>query len=44
MSRILKYLVVLLVVGTLGLTGYGYLVDMSPERGEKRVPVMLDGG
>ncbi len=44
MSRILKYLMVLVVLGTLALTGYGFLVDMSPEQGERRLPVMLDGG
>jgi hypothetical protein len=44
MSRLLKYLMVIVVLGTLGLTGYGYLVDMSPDLDERRVPVMLDGG
>lgn len=44
MGKILKYLVGLAVLGLVTLIGYGYLVDMSPEQGEKRVPVMLDGG
>lgn len=44
MGRILKYLAVVAVLGVVGLTGYGYLVDMSPGQAERRVPVTLDGG
>jgi hypothetical protein len=42
MIRILKILAVLAVLGGLGVTGFAYLGDMAPTRGEVRVPVTLD--
>jgi hypothetical protein len=40
--RILKVLIFLGVIGFLGLTGYAYLGDLSPEQGEVVKPVTLD--
>lgn len=42
MGRILKAVVVLLVVGFIGLTGYAYLADLRPAQGEVKVPVTLN--
>jgi hypothetical protein len=42
MGRIIKALVVLLIFGFIGLTGYAYLGDLSPEQGEVKKPVVLD--
>ncbi|MEI4470470.1 hypothetical protein [Frigidibacter sp. MR17.24] len=41
MGRILKLVVFLVVLGFLGLTGYAYLGDLSPQRSEVRKPVAL---
>ncbi|MEI4486477.1 hypothetical protein V8J36_09760 [Frigidibacter sp. MR17.14] len=41
MGLILKLVVFLVVVGFLGLTGYAYLGDLSPERTEVHKPVDL---
>lgn len=42
MGRIIKALVLLLILGLIGLTGYAYLVDLTPPRTEVRMPVVLD--
>ncbi len=42
MLRILKLLVILVVLGFVGLTGYAYLGDLSPNQQDVRQPVKLD--
>lgn len=42
MSRILKLLVFLLLIGVIALVGYAYLGDLSPEQGDVSDPVELD--
>jgi hypothetical protein len=43
MGRILLKLVAfLVVVGALGLVGFGYLGDLSPDQSDVSVPVTLD--
>ncbi len=41
---LLKLLIFLLVVGAIGVAGYAYLGDLSPEQNDVSEPVMLDGG
>jgi len=42
MGRLLKFLILLLVLGFIGLVGYAYLGDLSPEIKEVNQPVTLD--
>ncbi|AXQ93559.1 MULTISPECIES: hypothetical protein [Cereibacter] len=42
MWRILKVLLVLVVAGLIGLTGYAYLADLSPPQTDVTKPVMLN--
>ena len=42
MGRIIKLLLFLLVIGFVGLIGYAYLGDLSPNQSESREPVTLD--
>ena len=42
MGRLFKALLVILVLGFLGLTGYAYFGDLAPERVEVTEPVTLD--
>jgi len=42
MFRLLKLLVFLALIGFVGLTGYAYLGDLSPEQSEINQPVTLD--
>jgi len=42
LGRVFKVLLFLLVLGIIGLSGYAYLGDLSPERSETRVPVILN--
>lgn len=42
MLRLFKLLVFLVLVGLIGLTGYAYLGDLSPETAPQNVPVDLD--
>jgi hypothetical protein len=42
MGRIIKTLVVLVILGFIGLTGYAYLGDLSPRQGEVKKPVVLN--
>ncbi len=42
MVRLIKAVFVLSILGFAGLTGYAYLVDMSPESRQITVPVTLD--
>ena len=43
MRLILKPILILLVLGAIGLTGYAYLGDISPEFQDVTEPVILDG-
>ncbi|WP_276617446.1 hypothetical protein [Qingshengfaniella alkalisoli] len=43
MIRFLKILLILIVLGFLGLSGYAYFGDISPNQSETRIPVELDG-
>ncbi len=42
MGRIIKALVLLVIIGFIGLTGYAYLGDMTPTQGEVTKPVVLN--
>ena len=42
MGRLLKFLILLLLLGFIGLVGYAYLGDLSPEIKEVNQPVTLD--
>jgi hypothetical protein len=42
MGRIIKALVVLVIFGFVGLTGYAYLGDLAPSQGEVKKPVVLN--
>ncbi|MEM1130241.1 MAG: hypothetical protein AAGH83_06935 [Pseudomonadota bacterium] len=42
MIRLLKFLVFVCVIGFIGLVGYAYLGDLTPEREELRIPVDLN--
>lgn len=44
MRLIFKLILFLLVLGAIGLTGYAYLGDMTPEQTDVTEPVILDGG
>ncbi|MCL7464036.1 hypothetical protein [Phaeovulum sp. NW3] len=43
MGRIFKAIVILVLLAALGVVGYAYLGDMSPERQEQRLEVDLNG-
>lgn len=44
MLRILKAILILVLLAFIGLTGYAYLGDMTPERGDVNEPVELNVG
>ncbi len=44
MIRLLKVLGVLIVLGAVGIVGYAYLGDLTPEQDDRAVPVKLDAG
>ena len=44
MVRLLKFFGFLLTLSALGLVGYAYLGDLSPEPEDRTVPVELDAG
>lgn len=44
MGRFFKIMFFLIVLGALGLVGYAYLGDLSPEQGGVSEPVEFDGG
>ncbi len=41
-GRIFKLVVVLVILGFAGLTGYAYLADLSPKQEQVTVPVTLN--
>lgn len=41
-SRLFKLLLFLAIAGFIGLAGFAYFGDLSPERTETRVPVTLN--
>lgn len=41
-ARVMKFLVFVIVIGGLGLTGYAYLGDLAPEPSEQSLTVTLD--
>lgn len=43
MKLIAKGIVLLVLLGLIGLTGYAYLADLSPEQSVVTKPVVLDG-
>ena len=42
MVRLIKLVAVLVILGFAGLTGYAYLMDLSPEQQQITVPVTLN--
>lgn len=42
MGRAIKLVVLLVILGFVGLTGYAYLADMTPLRQDIKQPVVLD--
>ena len=42
MITILKFIVILLILGGIGLVGYAYLGDLRPTQTDVVAPVMLD--
>lgn len=42
MMRLIKYLLLLGLVGFLGVVGFAYFGDLSPEQGDVVQPVTLD--
>ncbi len=42
LGRIIKLVLLLVVVGFAGLTGYAYLADLSPAQSERSLPVTLN--
>ena len=43
MGRLIKTVLLLVVIGFLGLTGYAYLGDMTPKQSDVVQPVQLNG-
>lgn len=42
MGRLFKLLAILIVLGAIGVVGYAYLGDLSPEQDDRSVPVDLN--
>lgn len=42
MGRIIKALVLLVIFGFIGLVGYAYLGDLTPDQGQVTKPVVLN--
>lgn len=42
MGRIIKLVLVLVVAGFVGLVGYAYLADLTPQSSEVKQPVTLN--
>ena len=43
MRHIVKLVVILALLGGIGLVGYAYVGDLSPQRSQVTEPVSLDG-
>lgn len=43
LGRIIGFLLLLIILGFIGLTGYAYLADLGPAQSEVIRPVELDG-
>ncbi len=43
MRLIFKLILILIVLGGIGLVGYAYLGDLTPEQEDVTEPVILDG-
>lgn len=44
MIRLFKFLLVLIVLAAIGVVGYAYLGDLSPNQEDQSVPVELNAG
>ncbi len=44
MIRLLKFLGYLVVIAAIGVIGYAYLGDLTPEQEDRNVPVELNAG
>jgi hypothetical protein len=42
MTRLIKVLFAMVILGLVGLTGYAYVADLSPAQTEVRQPVILN--
>lgn len=42
MKRLFKFLIFLILFGFIGLIGFAYLGNLSPETNEVQIPVTLD--
>lgn len=42
MGRIIKLVVILVIFGFIGLTGFAYLGDLTPPQAEVKKPVVLN--
>ncbi|MEM8957604.1 MAG: hypothetical protein AAGC86_07310 [Pseudomonadota bacterium] len=42
MGRLLRAIIYIVVILGLGLAAFAYLGDLSPDRGEVRIPVEID--
>ena len=42
MMKVIKAVLVLAILGAVGLVGYAYLADLTPNQAEVRVPVILN--
>lgn len=43
MVTILKFITILVILGAIGVVGYAYLADMTPEQSDIVAPVTLNG-
>ncbi|MDB9856994.1 hypothetical protein OAC63_01210 [Amylibacter sp.] len=43
MGKVIRFLLILIILGFLGLLGYSYLGDLSAPQTEVTVPVTLNG-
>lgn len=41
MGRLIKFLIVLILLGFAGLVVYAYVADLSPERHDVQIPVSI---
>ncbi|GKY89786.1 hypothetical protein [Sinisalibacter aestuarii] len=43
-GRLVKFLLLVVVIGVIGLVGYAYIGDLAPEPSEQSLTVTLDAG